>query len=975
MQQKNERGPDMKKSERRFFWEKAGMLSAACVLAAVLSLGTLNVKAADQQDMSAEEYLQSMIDAYMEANPDAFEQAETEAEEEPAELKNGKSETESTQTKKEDQTAKKTSEEESAEEPETSGQDTLQVLAAYYDEEDLYLLTADQLLRITRSGGADGKAEISLLMTVRGKGFIGLSVQEDSIVFETEDSLVSYERMKDGTLVWSGKEKIEEEDGEEAKNVPDEISEEEDTDNTEDAAELNESEEDDEENETVIDTSELEIALLNVNSDDSMGSRPSVPLDIRPEEILVHYMNGLFRIETETESTASMFNSEVGELVSASYYNGYYYVLEYVPEKECEVLIKKTADGEGRQVLKLNTEEYYDQITILNGVLYLNSYDGPEQAYTIDSYGDVSEYTRVSESLTDRLMQKLNGVMARKETDIEEKETGESEEDQAEEPETETGTEESETESDESDESEADSVTFYRPVYYDAGDDRGIYPSSYMLSHFGRLYMLKDDNTLVALDPEAEETESILIEDFEKTIAAVYEDKLVARDEDGCYIYDLTQEMPEPEAVYEGSGDILSVGEDELYIGEWVREESEGMGHTEFHYVISSISYENPEAEELFRLPEYSQDIAGYRVLYNFTVTEDGYYYICEYNGRTGLYFRDAGTPEEEIPVGEALEDLGYEDAGFTVETYYFRAYADMEGTAAEASDTEAEEKTVGENSDEDAETAAEDAEPAEDAEDETDSSSVLIALQIPIFACETTAEEEIQELFDDCSSQFILDSMDLIEGVKQEDIELEQIDPAQFRVLSDTGMSVAIRMMDEVTWSDDDYFSVGVTNYIYPYHAAHGMAYRTHYVMDRRSGERLELEDILRTDPEEFSETAADALETMIRQEPEEFYEDAAETIDDLDLLHRDFYLTNEGIVLQFDQYEIAPRSSGMPTVTIPYEDVELWIVLGHHRDTDAKADGTEENEEDPGEAAEESGSQSAEEAGDAAEETVFRY
>ncbi len=37
-----------------------------------------------------------------------------------------------------------------------------------------------------------------------------------------------------------------------------------------------------------------------------------------------------------------------------------------------------------------------------------------------------------------------------------------------------------------------------------------------------------------------------------------------------------------------------------------------------------------------------------------------------------------------------------------------------------------------------------------------------------------------------------------------------------------------------------------------------------------------------------------------------------------------KQFYLTNDGIVIYFQQYDIAPYSSGILTFTIPYEDVD---------------------------------------------------
>lgn len=103
----------------------------------------------------------------------------------------------------------------------------------------------------------------------------------------------------------------------------------------------------------------------------------------------------------------------------------------------------------------------------------------------------------------------------------------------------------------------------------------------------------------------------------------------------------------------------------------------------------------------------------------------------------------------------------------------------------------------------------------------------------------------------------------------------------------------------------------VDISQYSYWFPGAHGMYWDDYYVFDRRTGERLALLDFADNTEEEVEALVSTYLELCglpseakgIAQEPERFF------------------LTEEGIGIHFDVYELSSYADGAQDIIIPYE------------------------------------------------------
>lgn len=136
-----------------------------------------------------------------------------------------------------------------------------------------------------------------------------------------------------------------------------------------------------------------------------------------------------------------------------------------------------------------------------------------------------------------------------------------------------------------------------------------------------------------------------------------------------------------------------------------------------------------------------------------------------------------------------------------------------------------------------------------------------------------------------------------------------------------------------DVSYVSDDYIGFLWNGYEYYRGAAHGMPYQYFGLFDRNTGEELRIGDILATPQEEFN--------AIIYQRFSENYATYADELD-MDYISENggyftdnqfhgggYYLTEAGLVYYFEAYEVASYAMGMPSVVIPYEELDWKIDL----------------------------------------------
>ncbi len=109
---------------------------------------------------------------------------------------------------------------------------------------------------------------------------------------------------------------------------------------------------------------------------------------------------------------------------------------------------------------------------------------------------------------------------------------------------------------------------------------------------------------------------------------------------------------------------------------------------------------------------------------------------------------------------------------------------------------------------------------------------------------------------------------------------------------------------------------------YVYPYGAAHGMPLKHYYHIDLRSGKFYELKDLFKKDNvylKRLSEIIGKQVEERSRQEDAMLFSEAYNGID----AEQGFTLTETGLRIYFEPYEIAAYAAGFPAFDIPYGEI----------------------------------------------------
>lgn len=98
----------------------------------------------------------------------------------------------------------------------------------------------------------------------------------------------------------------------------------------------------------------------------------------------------------------------------------------------------------------------------------------------------------------------------------------------------------------------------------------------------------------------------------------------------------------------------------------------------------------------------------------------------------------------------------------------------------------------------------------------------------------------------------------------------------------------------------------------------AHGNTVRTSQTWNLRECELLELEQLVRCEPD-YKTYILTAVKAQIEKEPEIYFENYEDLIAET-FNKRSFYCKPQGLMVYYQQYDIAPYSSGIREFLIPY-------------------------------------------------------
>lgn len=125
------------------------------------------------------------------------------------------------------------------------------------------------------------------------------------------------------------------------------------------------------------------------------------------------------------------------------------------------------------------------------------------------------------------------------------------------------------------------------------------------------------------------------------------------------------------------------------------------------------------------------------------------------------------------------------------------------------------------------------------------------------------------------------------------------------------------IQTVYSVHYFDKKIISLTVDKYQYT-GGAHGSTVRQPYNYDLCSGKVLGYQDIFKEYPD-YKTVIVNTISETIKQNPGDYFDDAIATVQGFSD-NQPFYLTNDGIVVYYGQYEIAPYVAGIREFLIPY-------------------------------------------------------
>jgi len=109
----------------------------------------------------------------------------------------------------------------------------------------------------------------------------------------------------------------------------------------------------------------------------------------------------------------------------------------------------------------------------------------------------------------------------------------------------------------------------------------------------------------------------------------------------------------------------------------------------------------------------------------------------------------------------------------------------------------------------------------------------------------------------------------------------------------------------------------------------AHGMPYWIPHTFDLHTGEELGLEFFIANEEEEFKNIVTEQFIRMYDVDPGWYWDDAVEIVRENADFDSPFYLKEEGVVIYFGPYELAPYAAGFVEIVVPYENLELKVPI----------------------------------------------
>lgn len=144
--------------------------------------------------------------------------------------------------------------------------------------------------------------------------------------------------------------------------------------------------------------------------------------------------------------------------------------------------------------------------------------------------------------------------------------------------------------------------------------------------------------------------------------------------------------------------------------------------------------------------------------------------------------------------------------------------------------------------------------------------------------------------------------------------------------VEADASYTCTVTERYAVKYNKQPYFSILFQN-SQDTGGAHPMTVRNAITYDMTTGKALNLTDILKGDQAAIEQLILDGFTAQIKAIPEKFYPEAEKNLQEgIAAKSYGFYLTDTGLTIYFQVYDIAPYAAGFQEYTIPFNQTDAF-------------------------------------------------
>lgn len=168
-----------------------------------------------------------------------------------------------------------------------------------------------------------------------------------------------------------------------------------------------------------------------------------------------------------------------------------------------------------------------------------------------------------------------------------------------------------------------------------------------------------------------------------------------------------------------------------------------------------------------------------------------------------------------------------------------------------------------------------------------------------------------------------------VLDAEQQANMEYERNIAGDMEECAGDGMNSSISSrVSPIFYFNERFISFTQQGYDYS-GGAHGMPYWVPHTFDLHTGEELGLSAFVANEEAEFKEIVTEQFIEMYDVDPDLYWEDAIEIVRESVDFESSFYLKEEGVVIYYGPYELAPYVAGFVEIVVPYDKLELYIPI----------------------------------------------